>query len=96
MSAKLSLSMSSVAPSAVRSEISEAELRSTIAELQLESHFGLVPFQRKAASIYGGLDSLVHPSERPGAVRTRDCRRDGNWATLFTPVPFDSRKQESS
>jgi glycosyltransferase involved in cell wall biosynthesis len=47
------------------SEISEAELRGLITELGLENQVGLVPFQRKAAPIYRGLDIVVHPSERP-------------------------------
>jgi len=47
------------------SEITETELRSMIANARLDRDVGIVPFQNDVASVYRGLDIVVHASERP-------------------------------
>lgn len=47
------------------SQLSEVDLRARIAQLGLEQRCALVPFQRNIASVYAGLDVVVHASIRP-------------------------------
>jgi glycosyltransferase involved in cell wall biosynthesis len=47
-----------------RSELGVAALREIIAANGLDGHVGLVPFQRDAASVFRGLDVVVHGSTR--------------------------------
>jgi glycosyltransferase involved in cell wall biosynthesis len=47
------------------SEISPAELRQRIAERGLTGELSLVPFQKDTASVFRGLDIVVHASTRP-------------------------------
>lgn len=49
----------------VASEIPRDDLKRLVAERGLERDLGLVPFQKDAASVYRGLDVVVHASTRP-------------------------------
>lgn len=47
------------------SQFRESELRERIRERGLESHVGLVPFQRQPPPVYRSLDLVVHASTKP-------------------------------